>query len=93
MKITFTRNATLDLKNHFEYLKEKRNIQSARMFRRKIFDRIQYLKTFPRMGPQANEYVNLPVEVRYILEGNHKIFYQLTEHHIFILNITSTSQK
>lgn len=85
MQIIFTRNAILNLKAHFERIKENSGTPTARAFRKKIFDRTKLLQSFPRMGPKAEEFPQIPAEIRFLVEGKYKIYYQPTEETIFIL--------
>lgn len=93
MKITITRNAQIDFKNLFSFIKKTNGVAAARAKRKEIHDTIKYLNTFPQMGPISEEYENVSGEIRYLVCSPFRIFYQITETTIYIFRIADTRQK
>ena len=75
-----------DIKVIFEYIKENSSVNSARKFRKKIFDKAAFLKSFPQLGKQSKAKFLLQ-EIRFLIEGHFKIVYRLEEDLITILAI------
>lgn len=93
MNITVTRNAKIDIKKIFAFIKQANGVAAARAKRKEIYDTIKYLNTFPQMGPISEEYENVPGEIRYLVCAPYRIFYQITENTIYIFRVADTRQK
>ena len=92
MQITWTHYATFTLKGHYEYIKKAKGVKSARNWRKKIFDRVEYLKPFPRHGRQETSVLHPNQEFRSILEGNYRIIYKIEDQEVYITHVFNTRQ-
>jgi len=90
MTITFTRNAAISIKQTIEFKKEHGTIEAARKWRKQIFDKINYLQNFPQMGKKDERFTDYKYEIRYLIEENHRIYYEYTGDAIFILNMVDS---
>ncbi len=89
MNISWSSDAMDDLKAIYNYFKENTSTNSARKFRKKIFDRAGHLKSFPKLGKKSEaDFVHQ--EIRYLIEGNYRIVYRLEEDLITIIAITDS---
>ena len=93
MNIIFTRNALINIKNYYERIKNYAGLQSARKFRKKIFDRVKMLETFPRAGEKSEKYSSQNIEIRFLTQEKYRIYYQLKEQTIFIIRVILSSQE
>lgn len=65
-----------ELKQIYEYYKHAQSVDFARRFRKKMFDKVALLKSFPKLGKKLNV-KNQDREFRFLLEGHYKILYSI----------------
>ncbi len=92
MQITFTHPAMRSLKRLYDYRKGRSGVESARKFRKAIFDAVNPLEEFPRLGKQEESLVDQENEYRSLLAANCKIIYRVEATEIFIIEIFDTRQ-
>ncbi|MCF8246798.1 MAG: type II toxin-antitoxin system RelE/ParE family toxin [Saprospiraceae bacterium] len=92
MKTTWTNYAIFTLKGHYEYIKKAKGVKFARSWRKKIFDRTEYLKAFPRHGRQESSILHPTQEHRSLLEGNYRIVYRIEDQEVYIIHVFDTRQ-
>ena len=84
--------AMRSLKRTYNYRKEKSGIEKARKFRKKIFDRVKSLKSFPKLGKVVKSLVDSEFEYRFIIEGHFKIIYRIEKDKIIIIEFFDSRQ-
>jgi plasmid stabilization system protein ParE len=77
MRVFWTIDAENDLINTFNYLKFKHNEAFADKVIDKIFNKSFLLENFPEMGAVEKSKMLENLEIRYLVEGNYKILYQI----------------
>jgi plasmid stabilization system protein ParE len=73
--IYWTDFAKNELKNIFNYHKEKASLKIARKIILKIIKTTNDLSKFPEMGAQENLLIERPQNFRYLISTNYKIIY------------------
>ncbi|HEX9970544.1 MAG TPA: type II toxin-antitoxin system RelE/ParE family toxin [bacterium] len=89
MKIIWTDNAVNRIEGIAEYIREDNPTKSKR-WKKAIYEKVQPLKKFPRMGrvvPELNQ-----EEIREILYGNYRIIYLIEKNRISILAVRHSKQ-
>ena len=86
MNIHWSPNAMRELKHIYEYYKDSQSLNFARKFRKKIFDKVGLLKSFPKLGKKINTSTD-EKEFRFLIEGHYKIVYSCNEETIDIESI------
>jgi len=84
VKIKWSDAAKIDLKGIIEYLSQD-SPQYAEYFYERIFESIEYLKSFPEMGRQVPELKDSTM--REIILQNYRIVYQYNEDIVEIVTI------
>lgn len=77
MRVYWTIDAENDLIETFDYLKFKHNEAFADKVIDKIFSKSFLLENFPEMGAVEESKMLENLEIRYLVEGNYKILYQI----------------
>lgn len=89
VRIEWTNPALVDLKEIYEFI--KRDSKSyAQHFINKIYDKVQYLKDFPKMGrvvPERND-----PNLREIIFQNYRIIYRIKTDFIEVLTVLHGSK-
>lgn len=88
-RIIWTKNANKDLQNLFEYLKEEWSMDSAKMFEKKLFFRIELISKFPNLGKPS---VRSPKIRKTIITKHNSLYYLVEKEEIVLLNIFDTRQ-
>ncbi|MBW8051805.1 MAG: type II toxin-antitoxin system RelE/ParE family toxin [Cytophagales bacterium] len=92
MKVIWTKSARGDLSSIYLYYKEKVNSKIARKIRSTIFRRTDVLKRHPFAGQQEEMLKVLQEGHRYLVKGNYKIIYKITEKKVFITQVFDARQ-
>lgn len=90
MNIKWSRLAKSDLREIFDYYKEKATRTTALVMKRKIMARVLTLKEFPEMGQKETMLPHLKKEYRYLIEGNYKIIYLVVKRTIIVMTVFDT---
>lgn len=77
MRVLWTVDAENDLVDTFDYLKFRHNKAFADKVIDKIFNKSFLLESFPEMGTVEESRMPEGLKVRYLVEGNYKILYQI----------------
>ena len=77
MRVFWTVDAEIDLIETFNHLKLKNNESFADKVIDKIFNKSFLLENFPEMGAIQENHSAEGLKVRYLVEGKHKILYQI----------------
>jgi plasmid stabilization system protein ParE len=92
--IYWTDFAKNELKNIFNYHKEKASLKIARKIILNIIKITNDLSKFPEMGAQENLLIERPQNFRYLISTNYKIIYWINhkKNRIEIVDIFDTRQ-
>jgi plasmid stabilization system protein ParE len=77
MRVYWKDSAIDDVDEIYEKLKFRRTKSSADREIDKIFDKADLLESFPEMGSVQENHNAEGLKVRYLVEGKHKILYQI----------------
>lgn len=77
MRVVWTIDAENDLVETFDYLKFRHNETFADKTIDKIFNKSTLLESFPEMGKIEENQMPKGLKVRYLVEWNYKILYQI----------------
>ena len=77
MRVYWKDSAIADVDEIYEKLKFRRTKSSADKEIDKIFDKVDLLENFPEMGSVQENHNAEGLNVRYLVEGKHKILYQI----------------
>lgn len=92
MDIKWTIPALDSLKEHYNYIKSKRGIESARKFRKKLFNKVGILKNYPRIGTEEKSLFYKDKEYRSLIESHLKIVYRVEENEILVIDVFDMRQ-
>lgn len=94
MRVFWTIDAETDLVDTFNYLKFKHNEAFADKIIDKIFNKSFLLENFPEIGAVEKSKMLESLIIRYLIEGNYKILYQINDSRglIEILAVFDTRQ-
>jgi toxin ParE1/3/4 len=83
-EITWSRSSFKDLKQIFDYISRDSEVYAIRLIER-LIARVDILEDFPLSGRIVPEKEDKTI--RELIEGNYRIFYQVSDDKIFILRI------
>ncbi len=92
MKIIWSKLATEELKEIFDYHNDIAGIQIAQRLRDKIFNSTKQLKIQPSSGQIEPNLSRLNEGHRYLVSGNYKVIYKKIKEGILITDIFDTRQ-
>lgn len=94
LKVFWTDFAKSELKNIFDYHKEKVSVKIAKQIVEQIVVTADELKSFPEMGAVEELLQSRPENFRYIINTNYKIIYWInnTKERIEIVDVFDTRQ-
>jgi toxin ParE1/3/4 len=92
IKVDLTERAKQDIAHIFEYYQFKAGLKVAKQEVSKILKRIKILNNFPFAGQKEENEKTKDFDCRYLVQGNHKILYEVEEKQINVLTIFNTSQ-
>lgn len=77
MRVIFTHHARVQLKEIYQYYKDKGLGKIGRQIRVKILQKAMKLKDFPYLGQKELNLEEENFEYRFLVEGNYKIIYRV----------------
>jgi toxin ParE1/3/4 len=77
MKIDFADEATQRIQEIHDYIAKNKGKEQAVLMVEKIFRKASLLENFPQMGQIEQHELYKGMNVRYLIEGFYKIFYQI----------------
>lgn len=80
------------LKRMYDFRKSHSGVDTARKFRKDLFDALEGLKNFPRLGKKETSLVDFESEYRSLIVEKCKIIYRIGEKEIFIIEVFDTRQ-
>lgn len=80
LKVFWTDFAKSELKNIFDYHKEKVSVKIAEQITKQIVVTAKELKSFPEMGAVEELLKSRPENLRYIISTNYKVIYWINKH-------------
>jgi len=92
MIIKFSDKAKEDLFEILDYYRNIGRLKTGRKIRADILTKTMKLKDFPYVGPIEERLDNSEKEKRYIVVGQYKIIYHVSEKMVFILTVFDTRQ-
>lgn len=94
LRVFWTDFAKSELKNIFDYHKEKVSVKIAKQIVEQIVVTADELKSFPEMGAVEELLQSSPENFRYIINTNYKIIYWInkTKERIEIVDVFDTRQ-
>lgn len=92
MEIIWTEFAILELKKIHDWYKINASFEIAAKIKNSIFDATRTLKHQPYSGQIEENLISLKENHRYIVQGNYKIIYILTENSVFITDVFDCRQ-
>ena len=92
MKIIWSDFAIENLKDIFDYYKNKASIKVAHKIRKQILESTKQLLCNPESGQIEFNLEKLKQDHRYLLSGNYKIIYRIDENDIFINDVFDVRQ-
>lgn len=87
-KVIWTNNALSDLNDIAEFI-EKDSPQFAELTVRKLYRKVEILKSHPKIGRVVPELEQ--ENLRELIEGNYRIIYEIDNGHIYILTVHHSS--
>jgi toxin ParE1/3/4 len=92
MKISWTEKALLDLDEIFHFYQLSANSDVAQTILNKIIDKADILISYPEIGTIEIFEPPHQFEYRFVVEGNHKLIYRVSEKEqlIFIVRVFDT---
>ena len=90
--VIWTNFAISELKNIFLYYRMVANEKVAEKIRKSIFDATRLLSKQPFTGAIEENLIELKQEHRYLVVGNYKIVYKITQSSIYITDIFDCRQ-
>ena len=81
--------ALVDLEMIYDFLEEQSQ-QAAQNVIEKILSRVRQIETFPESGATQLRLKNTDKEYRYLVEGNYKIIYRITDQQAYIATVFDT---
>ncbi len=92
MEIVWTDFAIENLKNIFDYYKDKSNQKVAHKILYQIYQSTKNLKEYPNSGQIELTLERLNQNHRYIVSGKYKIIYKVSDLKIIILDVFDSRQ-
>ena len=92
MKLVLTDFAMCNLKDIFDYYATKANKKVAHKIRNQIFKATYQLKDNPESGQIETNLQKLKQNHRYLVSGNYKVIYKVSQNQIIINDIFDTRQ-
>lgn len=92
MNIVISQKAQSNLTEIVEYHRRKGYLKNGRKIRAKIILKIMQLQNFPKLGQKEENLKELNLGHRYLVEGDYKILYRITEADVLITHIFDTRQ-
>jgi plasmid stabilization system protein ParE len=92
MNLSWTRLAMDNLRGHYSFLKSQKGVKAARKWRKSIFDKVEYLKNYPRLGHNEKSKLYPNHEIRSISEGTFKKNYIIDDQDVIVINILDMRQ-
>jgi len=92
MKVEITEFAECELKRIYNYYRSVASEQVAGKIKNRILEKAMTLTTFPYRGQEEENLKELQEGHRYLVEGNYKIIYKITENTVFITDVFDTRQ-
>jgi len=94
MKVDWSDKAVEVLESLHEHYQKRFGIVIADTFVDRIFSRIEILEQFPEIGAIEQSQIDNNLTIRYLVEGNYKIVYEVnkTKGFIEILTVFDTRQ-
>lgn len=88
MKLRYTPEAILDLRDMKQYISEElQNPSAALAITGKIVSSASQLKEQPNLGMDLDKKIRRETGLKYIVSGNHLIFYRIDEEYISVIRI------
>ena len=88
MKLRYTPEAREDLLDIHRFIASQYgNPDAARKLTKKIMKSCSGLKEFPRMGMRLSEKIQRETPLRYLICGNHFVFYRIDDTEISVIRI------
>ncbi len=92
MEIVWTREALEETKSIYKYYKLKASLRVAKNIKNKIFSTVKGLSKQVRKGQIEELLSHKKGEYRYLVAGNYKVIYKITEKAIYILKVFDCRQ-
>jgi plasmid stabilization system protein ParE len=92
MEIIWTREALEETKSIYKYYKLKASLRVARNIKNRIFSSIKNLSKQVRKGQIEELLLHKKGEYRYLVTGNYKVIYKITEKEIYIMKVFDCRQ-
>jgi plasmid stabilization system protein ParE len=92
MKVIWSKFATEELKEIFDYYKDIAGISIAQRLRDTIFNSTRQIKNQPNSGQLEPTLSRLNEKHRYLVRGNYKLIYKKVKEGILITDIFDTRQ-
>ncbi|HYF67738.1 MAG TPA: type II toxin-antitoxin system RelE/ParE family toxin [Ohtaekwangia sp.] len=89
VKVIWSTEALVDLEIIYDFLAE-RSQQAAQSVIEKILSRVRQIETFPESGAKQVVLKNTDKDYRYLVEGNYKIIYRITDQQAYIATVFDT---
>ena len=93
MKIIWSKTALLQLEDIYKIYADLESKTYSKILSQNILNRTKILFEFPEIGAKQEFTEKTKIEYRYLIEGNYKIIYYLTENDVNILIIFDTRQE
>jgi len=87
MKIIWTHEALEETKLIYKYYKLKVSVKVANSIKSKIFSSVKNLHKHVRKGQIEELLLHKKEEYRYLVTGNYKVIYKITEKEIYIIKV------
>ena len=89
VQVIWSTEALVDLETIYDFLEEQSR-QAAQNVIAKILSRVRQIETFPESGAIQLRLKNTDKEYRYLVEGNYKIIYRITDQQAYIATVFDT---
>ena len=92
MNIIWTHEALEETKLIYQYYKLKVSVRLAKNIKSKIFSSVKNLQKQVRKGQIEELLLHKKGEYRYLVAGNYKVIYKITEKEIYIMKVFDCRQ-
>jgi toxin ParE1/3/4 len=92
MKIIWTHEALIETKLIYNYYKLRASLRVAKSIKNKLFSSVKNLQSHPRKGQIEDLLLHKKGEFRYLITGNFKMIYKITEKEIYIIKVFDSRQ-
>ncbi|HMI66008.1 MAG TPA: type II toxin-antitoxin system RelE/ParE family toxin [Cyclobacteriaceae bacterium] len=89
VQVIWSTEALVDLEMIYDFLEEQSQ-QAAQNVIEKILSRVRQIETFPESGATQVRLKDTDKEYRYLVEGNYKIIYGITDQQAYIATVFDT---